>query len=64
MYKCVECYNVKTDSWSRVRDMNVGRRGAAVVVGNDYFYLPPSDNISSFPLCNMEILTIIFPCAH
>ena len=28
--KVVECYDVKTDSWSRVRDMNVGRSGAAV----------------------------------
>ena len=28
------------------------------------FYLPPSDNISSFPLYNVEVLTTMFPCAH
>ena len=26
-----------------------------------FFYLPPSDNISPFPLFNVEVLTIIFP---
>ena len=28
------------------------------------FYLPPSDNISSFPLFYFEVLTLVFPCAY
>ena len=28
------------------------------------FYLPPSDNISSFPLFYLEVLTLVFPCAY
>ena len=30
--------------------------------GKILFYLPPSDNSSTFPLLNDEVLTVIFPC--